>query len=262
MKEISGYLKCDFQRAFFSPFFCTGVAGVYLSYFFSFYKMSNIENSVLHMFVMTLYFIPFILALTFASLPFAGVFCEELKDGLFFMEIIRGKLKYYAMSKVLMIAFSSIVTMMFGTLLFILTLRCQLPWSDINDITYQNVIENGSLIPLLTSENYIMYFTLYSFKLGMLAANLSLLAGFLSLFWESKFFVFSIPFLFYYFQVYFLRNMFSEHVELNLMATYNSFYNVWGNEILSFIWAVVLHLLFLIGVGFGSYKKLKRRILT
>lgn len=61
---------------------------------------------------------------------FAAVFCEDLENKYLRYSIGRGNLKKYVLSKVIVIYVSSIITMILGTLLFIMYLRLQLPWTS------------------------------------------------------------------------------------------------------------------------------------
>ena len=68
--------------------------------------------------------------LLYTSSAFAAVFCEDLENKYLRYSIGRGNLKKYVLSKVIVIYVSSIITMILGTLLFIMYLRLQLPWTS------------------------------------------------------------------------------------------------------------------------------------
>lgn len=67
------------------------------------------------------------IAYAFCASAFAAVFCEDLENKYLRYSIGRGNLKKYVLSKVIVIYVSSIITMILGTLLFIMYLRLQLP---------------------------------------------------------------------------------------------------------------------------------------
>lgn len=70
------------------------------------------------------------IAYAFCASAFAAVFCEDLENKYLRYSIGRGNLKKYVLSKVIVIHVSSIITMILGTLLFVMYLRLQLPWTS------------------------------------------------------------------------------------------------------------------------------------
>ena len=78
MKYLKGYVKSSLKYIFIPTHIVVGIIGVVGAYYFSLFQMMSIEGSVLDVFVSSLYFIPFILALTFAAIPYVGVICEEI----------------------------------------------------------------------------------------------------------------------------------------------------------------------------------------
>lgn len=260
MKYLKGYVKSSLKYILIPTHIFVGIIGVVGAYYFSLFKMMSIEDSVLDVFVSSIYFIPFIVSLIFAAIPYAGVICEELENGYIYLCILRGNLKEYVISKVLGIEISAIITMLMGSLIFIFSVKCKLPWVDTNSVIYQTILEQGCFQEILKNNQYVLYFFLYSFKIGLLAANISSIALFMSLFWSNKFFVFSIPFLFYYFQVYFLNASFANLSSINLMNLYNSYYRIGGNDINSFLLAIFVNVIFLVLCGIGCFLKLNRRI--
>lgn len=70
------------------------------------------------------------IAYAFCASAFAAVFCEDLENKYLRYSIGRGNLKKYVLSKVIVIYVSSIITMILGTLLFVMYLRLQLPWTS------------------------------------------------------------------------------------------------------------------------------------
>ncbi len=260
MKYLKGYVKSSLKYIFIPTHIVVGIIGVVGAYYFSLFQMMSIEGSVLDVFVSSLYFIPFILALTFAAIPYVGVICEELENGYIYLCILRGDLRAYVISRVLGIEISAIITILIGSFIFILSVKYRLPWVDTNSVIYQTILEQGCFQEILKNNQYVLYFLLYSFKIGLLTANISSVALFLSLFWSNKFFVFSIPFLFYYFQVYVLNASFANLSSINLMNLYNSYYRIGDNDISSFLAAIFVNVIFLVLCGIGCFWKLNRRI--
>lgn len=120
--------------------------------------MMSIEGSVLEVFVSSIYFIPFIVSLTFAAIPYAGVICEELENGYIYLCILRGNLKEYVISRILGIEISAIITILIGSFIFILSVKYRLPWVDTNSVIYQTILEQGCFQEILKNNQYVLYF--------------------------------------------------------------------------------------------------------
>ena len=155
MKYLKGYVKSSLKYIFIPTHIVVGIIGVVGAYYFSLFQMMSIEGSVLDVFVSSLYFIPFILALTFAAIPYVGVICEELENGYIYLCILRGDLRAYVISRVLGIEISAIITILIGSFIFILSVKYRLPWVDTNSVIYQTILEQGCFQEILKNNQYV-----------------------------------------------------------------------------------------------------------
>lgn len=250
------YFKADLKRVFMSGRPIIAIGGVAFALFLSIYRMMDIEISVYHVYLEAIYFIPFILSLTFCALPFAGTICEDIEYGYMRIAVLRGELKKYVGAKVLMIYLSSILTMILGTIIFILLVHMKVPWMNEEDILYHDVFTNI----FLKSQHYVLFFSSYAFSLGLLSGNLSILATFISLFWPNRLLVLSVPFIAYYLQIYYGGAIFKGIPQLDISQMFNPSNNVWNNPIVSAVWPLFISILFGGCLGVCIYKTLKRRI--
>ena len=74
------FIKVEYRRTFLSHNFYVGILGVAFSYFYSIYKVSGISNSIYNTYTVAVYFIPFVLSLTFCALPYAQSLCEDMEN--------------------------------------------------------------------------------------------------------------------------------------------------------------------------------------
>lgn len=126
-------LLIEFRRAFFSPRFLSGIIGVAFSQFMSIYKVADKQESVYMTFMCALYFIPYIMSMMFCALPYAQSFCEDMDYNYLQQILLRKNLKIYVILRITMIYLSAIMTMVAGTLIFIMLIHIKLPWASVTD---------------------------------------------------------------------------------------------------------------------------------
>lgn len=110
------YIKSDLKRAFQIKRVCAGGLGVTFAMFFSIYRMTDV-TSVYRAYVDAIYFIPFMLSMTFCAIPFGGSVNEDLEHKFLNMLLLRESTIKYVVSKVIVMYISAIVTMMVGVLI-------------------------------------------------------------------------------------------------------------------------------------------------
>lgn len=107
------------------------IAGVAVSFIFSLenyaFEKGMVNFNVMDTYIYAVEMSGKMIAYAFCASAFAAVFCEDLENKYLRYSIGRGNLKKYVLSKVIVIYVSSIITMILGTLLFIMYLRLQLP---------------------------------------------------------------------------------------------------------------------------------------
>lgn len=204
MNKIN-YLRNDLKRAILSWNFlisCVGVAG---TMFFSIYHMTTV-TSVYRAYADASYFIPYIIAMTFCALVYAGSFVEDYENRYIYLLILRGNIKRYVISKICSICLVAVLTMVIGTLCFALVIHIKVPWTIDVDLVYDDAL----LVTLGKYKDSVLYFIIHSVYMGNLAAILSVVAAYISLFWKNKIVVLSLPFIIYYLSVYCTTRIFPE----------------------------------------------------
>lgn len=246
------YIKSDLKRAFQIKRVCVGCLGVTFAMFFSIYRMTNV-TSVYGAYVDAIYFIPFMLAMTFCAIPFGGSVNEDVECKFLNILLLRGSTIKYVISKVIIIYISAIVTMMLGVFIFVIIIHCKVPWEE------AIVAEDAMLNILGESTHGLVYFILHSFFMGLLAANLSIVSAVFSLLWPDKLLQISMPFLLYYLLIYYSGELFPGLPQLNIQFMFNPSYDTWNNKKMSFIFPIIFSGCVAIGMGICMYKQLRRK---
>lgn len=247
------FLCGDFRRALLSIRFPIGVLGVAFALFYSLYRMSDI-TSVYTAYIDALYFIPFALALMFCAFPFSGSLIEDIEYKYIQLLAMRGSLKKYTVSKVVLIYMSSVAVMILGTVLFAGLAHLQVPWELKDEYLYMDIFTEV----LWKNGCHVLFFAAHSFFIGLLAGNLALLAAYVSLFWQEKLLVIALPFFIYYLTIYYEYGIFGNIAWLDIRQIFNLSYNVWNNQVYSILWPMVVSLFIAVVIGRGIYKKLRR----
>lgn len=212
--------------------------------------MTGIRGSVYKTYESATYFIPYLLSIAFCALPYAQSFCEDLKHKYINQILIRVKLKKYVFSRILFICLCSAITMIVGTMIFIILIRMQVPWVQTDDL--QRMDELGEML----ENHYIIYYFVRSFFTGILAACLAILGSYLSLYWQSSFLIISTPFLFLYTAIFVANSFFPDIAQTNIILCFNPIFNVWSNMQKSLLYPVVIALIFLFILAVIIYKKI------
>lgn len=253
-------MKSDIMRAFTSMEFYIGILGILSAVFFGCSNEVFEGNTVLHLMWYSTFGVQFLFVMIFGAVPYAGSVCEDLEHKYIYQILIRSNLRNYCISKVITVFLSSVGSFMAGMTLFVVILRCRLPWIDINDSVYQSAVKSGSFQKLLSEELFYLYTILFSLQLGMLIGILSLISACISLFITNKLLVLSIPIMAYYFITQYIYELFPENIFYNLDFIYGGKRNLFHDDMISFLYAVLIT--FIIGVilTYLFYVGLKRRI--
>ena len=174
--------------------------------------------------------------------------------------MIRGNLRLYVISKVIVISLSAVFTMMMGMLLFVLVLRMNFPWIDLAEGTFETLAEYGSFRLFLENGNYIVYFIFCGIQYGLLAAVLAVAAALFSLLYHDALFVLSVPLIVRYLIQYY-SDLLPEYDQLNPNAIYDISYNVWDHDWLSFAYAGGVSVLAIVLLGMAIYQMIKRQVI-
>lgn len=251
-------IKINIIRSVRSYKLLWGIAGVFLSLLFASFEIKGDKTSVIFVVRYIVDGIPFYLCMTFCAVPFAESICEDMEFNFHKVQIIRRNLKSYTTAKVFVIFFTAVISMMSGILLFIVVLRINLPWTIVHDSVLQISIESGGLRSLLVSENFVLYYLLISFQLGVFAGCLSLTASVFSLFVKNKLLVYTVPVMVLYLITNFTWRIPAEFDFLNIYKVFNPYYSVWQHDVWSFVWANAIGLFTVSGLGTMIFYKIRR----
>lgn len=254
------YLILDMKRAFISWKFLGGIAGVFLVLGFAALETKQWHISVLNAFSLIVYSMPFLLTLIFTTFVFGQCFCEDIAHRYIRLLIIRGNIKTYVLSKVITIFFSSMITMTVGIFLFVLVLHVKYPWINLEESTYEALLMDGSFRYFLSNKNFLLYFFSCGVQYGLLAGLMSVFAALFSLIYHDTLFVLSIPLVLWYCIQYYGAALFSS-AKLNLNFIYDIQYNVWDNDICSFLYACFVAAVIGMLLGVIIYKLIKRQVI-
>ena len=183
----------DGHRLFKEKSLYWGIIGVTVSLFIALENI-GVGSSVLDTFTRTRSTSGHMLVYIFCAVPYACSIYNDLEHKYINYLIYRGNLKHYLTSKVTFIFLSSVFTIIMGTLIFCLLLRCFLPWGTAADSS-GGCYSGGCYVYFIAQEMHLLYCLLYSLNIGLLSGLLSVCAACISLIIPSKFVVLSTPIL-------------------------------------------------------------------
>lgn len=247
------YFLSDIKRLFKSYEIYIAIIGVMLSLFFSLEDNGIQESGVLSTYMLSLALSGRIIAYAFCALPYATVFCEDLENKYVRYQIIRGNLKKYVLSKVMVIYISSVITMVLGTLLFLFICRIQVSWADLQ-MDSLNVELAGNYAFLISGKHYFLYCLLFSLHLGLLAGIFSVFAAYFSLYISNKVTVLILPVVVYQILLEYSRNGI---ISVALFYPYNK---AFAQDWLYFFVILIVSIFITVLLMTGIYKKIKIRL--
>lgn len=248
------YLSMEFRRVFFSIKFCVGIIGVAFAQLMSIYKVAGVNTSVYTTYIISLYFIPYILSYMFCAETYAQSFCEDVEHSYIQQIMMRKNLKIYTISRVAFICLSAIITMVLGTIVFVIVVHIKVPWLSENDSYERDILAQF----LFGANHYMLYFIIHSFFNGLVAALLSLLSAYASLFWRNRLLVLSIPVMSYCLLIHYSQKLFENIPQMEFSLMFNPSYNVWNQRTLSIMWPIGVSIMFISMMGILIYLKLRR----
>lgn len=259
-KEASllSYIKVDMYRCFCSWKFLAAIIGVILVSIIAIYSEDSDINSTIQIFCFVEGSMSSLLIMIFAAVPYADCFCDDYENKNNFLQIIRGNLKKYFFSKTLIIVISAIFTTIIGLIIFAIILRSFTPWFTNNGID-GGIAKMSAIGKYIVSGNYLTFIFLYSLQLSIYLAVLSLIASFISLFISNRLLVLSTPIvasriLSYYSGIIFGKNAFT------IGQLCNAEKGLWGNNIKSYVYPILIAIIMIVFVQALIYLKLKRRV--
>lgn len=263
MKVLSRhYIKVDLERAFLSANFIIGILGVLFVWIWGSMSSNSgiLGNTIIFLLWWSAYNIRYVFVMFFCAIPYAGCFCEDLEYGYIRQAVMRGNLISYCISKVFAITVSSIGAMIVGTGCFVLILNLFIPWAELDNSVYLSAIRNGSFHNVLANGHYFFYSILFALQFGLLTAVLALISACVSLYVNNKLLVWSIPLIAYYLISQYSWTIFAGDSMADLNVIFSGRYNIFNNDILSFLYAIGITMAIIMVITFIIYRRLKRRI--
>ena len=255
------YLRVDCVRVFSSWRFLVGIIGVCAVMYLASYEGIDTSTNVVYVVWLIVYGMPFMISLVFSAFPFSCCFCEDVEQKYAYWQVARGNLTSYAISKIIVVFLSAAITTMMGMLLYVSILRFQIPWIEENDAICQSALTLGGFRSILQSGMYYLYFALFGLQFGMLSGLLSVLAAAVSLFINNRLLTLSVPFMGFYLLSYY-GGALIDYDKFNLISIYNATYNLWSNDLISFLYAIGFSVFGLLMMGGLIVWKLNRRMQT
>ena len=249
------YLRTDIRRLIKNYPIYLAIVGVAVSMWFSLedaaFEEGMVNGNALDTYHFAVSMSGIMIAYAFCAFSYATVFCEDLEHKYARYSISRGNTWKYVASKAVVVYGASVITMILGSLLFVVAIRLKLPWTS---ASLQDIYLGGMYSSLIVGEHYWAYIFLYSLQMGMLAGVLSLAASFLSMYVSNKMLILITPIL--------IQQILLEYRGKNgfrvmlIHPTLNRF----STDIQYFLTVLGCSLCFSALFTWGIYKKIKNRL--
>lgn len=249
-----GFLKMDLYRSIYSLKFLASILGLVLALFAGLID-TWIFTSVLQVFESVSYGMYFLLIFIFSTFAYADCFCDDFENSCHRYALIRGNSKQYTLSKVLCIIITSILVMIIGILVFVLILRCFLPWVNTSDL-YEQTYSHRKFIKLLCDNQFLFYYISRGFQIGMYAAILSLIATLASMYISNKLLVLTIPAI----SFYVIREILPKKYAYFFINTFLVNFNIGTSSAMNLTLSLCSTVFFSVLLYFAINYKIKRRI--
>ena len=247
------YIVSDLKRLLKSYEFYFSFLGVAAVLFFSLEDVGISDAGVVFTYVFATDMTGMMLAYVFCAWPFATVLCEDMEKKYVRYAVVRGSLKDYVISKVVIIYSSSVFSMIIGTVFFLCICRAKVPWVDLN-IDNLSTLMAGNYKEMLSGGHYFLYCILFALQLGFFAGTLSVVSAFLSTYISNKVTVLVFPVLIFQILAECSR------AGINYIYYFRAYNRISTSNCGNFIGIFLLSILPVIFLTFGMYKKLKTRL--
>lgn len=253
MKGFMGYFRTDLRAFVKSGAWLIGMAGVAASLFFSLASDGFYFNNVVELYVFATWMSGSLAAYVFCAFPYAAVFSGEMEHKYSRCAVIRGSLKGYVLSKAAVIYFSAVLTMLGGTMLFLLLCRTQLPWLNVQEGYDYGTLYSGCYSSILKAGKPFVYCMLGALNMGLLSGTLSVFAALCSLYISNRMLVLIIPVL--------LFDLLAA-VNFNGYDVYIFYQGVkiWNDGTMNFLFLFLLSVIPVLLLTAGIYLSMKRKL--
>ena len=259
MKNFFKYLKVDLYRCFCSFRFFVAVVVVVGILLLGLQEtnMGYENQDVFSYFIFTMCMMPHMLILSAAEIAYGGSLFEDLEHTFIRSEIMRGNLRSFVVSRVIMIFLSAQCVVAIGTTIFTAILHMLHPWViKENSGMYEMVLNNGMFCTLVENEHYFLCFSLWGIIYGVLAGVLAVVSTWISLYIPSRMLMLVSPVVVYYFVEVFVGNHIIESFDLSLLFTID--YCWTSNTGIAMLVLIAIAVISISFFGYLIYRKLKR----
>ncbi|WP_075721905.1 hypothetical protein [Roseburia sp. 499] len=262
MKQRIHYFRMDMWRCMKSGKMLVGALGVWFSLLLA--SGNQVGRNVFDLYTGALYGVPFLLTMSFCAFSYADCFCDDFETKYIRTELIRGNLKRYTLSKIIVTFIASVITMILGTCIYVFILHMWMPFGsgDRETGVYGQLLETGGFRYFLGNENYIIYFILVALQLGLLAGILSIFASYISLYISNKLFVLSVPMIGYYLLYYYISALVGDTKFFKVKVVFDATYGlkVCENDLFAFLYALFAAVIIGGILTLGIYCKIRRKL--
>lgn len=256
--KIQDFLKVDIIRIITNRAQLYLILGVVLSLFFSLESFEDIGKSVLYLFDNATSRIGNIIIFIFCTCAYAPSLSEDLETHYLRYTIIRGNLRKYIISKVLVIFVSAVIIMTLGCILFAIIASFFGPWQDTD--TAEFIINYGLYGWAINSGHILVWIALYSFQRGILAGILALSSTYLSLFVPNKMLVITGPALIYQVILECGYGIYSKFSILDPIIIFNANYSTIKSDFMAFLWALTVGIISSLILVVAISKKIRGKL--
>lgn len=233
---IKGYFRADLYRLLHSGKLWLGMGIVYITMMInSFLWGRSLDVLLIYFGIRT--FSTYQLAYIGCAVAFAPELSEDMEHRYVYPQVCRGEVRKYTISKVLVCFISSVLCMVTGTVLFVLTYRLRYPFCDVTTSVYDFYIARDVFRNVLAAGHPILFFAASASLSGMLAGLLSLLAMYLSLFIRNRLFVVCVPMIGHYFVDNYIVNWLKLPDWLSISYIFTSEIKLWQNPYFSVLYS-------------------------
>lgn len=198
------------------------------------------------------------LSMIFATLPYATSFCTDWSNQFIRLSIIRTNIKSYGASKVLTSALAGGSAVALGEVLFILSLRLNLPLVNTQSPMFENAVAEPVYGILLSGGYFTAYFAAKILISFFAAAFFAVLALSISTYLTNVFVTFASPILSYYFLIKFFSNI-GLPEWFNLQTILFGYFAV-GKPFFSLLYSIFFVTLLCILMGILIVRQIQRRL--
>lgn len=238
------FWKMDCLRAFGSWKWVMSILGVSFSFGFCSADLYASEVGIMDIVHNVFWGRMVMLTIPFCTFAFGDSLCADCEKKYYRLLYIRGNRKSYLYSKIFTCFGAACSAMTLGFLLFCFILSFKFPVTiSGTDVEYYYMQSYGYL---LQTKQYVFYFFMVGFQFGLLAGILSTAGMAFSAFISNRLLVFATPLFLYYFLINVFSGIGEERPYLQLHLIFKACHSKpWDNDWISFVWVMVVTLIFL-----------------